>query len=75
MRHIYDRLALLGADRISPGTRLGDDNETQDDWSCATFWYEPVPSAAIPTIPDVKARTADIWPAEPPPAKKPTTRP
>ncbi len=35
--------------------------ETQDDWSCATFWYEPLPSAALPKIPDVKARTADIW--------------
>jgi hypothetical protein len=35
--------------------------ETQDDWSCATFWYEPVPSAALPTLPDVKARTADLW--------------
>ena len=22
--------------------------ETQDDWSCATFWYEPVPSAPLP---------------------------
>ena len=35
--------------------------ETQDDWSCATFWYEPVPSAPLPPLPDVKARTADIW--------------
>jgi len=35
--------------------------ETQDDWSSATFWYEPVPSAALPKMPDVQARTADIW--------------
>ena len=35
--------------------------ETRDDWSCATFWYEPVPSAALPPMPDVKARSADIW--------------
>ena len=35
--------------------------EAQDDWSCATFWYEPVPSAALPEMPDVQARTADIW--------------
>jgi len=35
--------------------------ETEDDWSCATFWYEPVPSAPLPKMPDVKARTADIW--------------
>ncbi|RMF99044.1 MAG: DUF2961 domain-containing protein [Planctomycetota bacterium] len=35
--------------------------ETSDDWSCATFWYEPTPSAPLPPFPDVKARTADIW--------------
>ena len=35
--------------------------ETQDDWSCATFWYEPVPSLELPTMADVKARTANIW--------------
>ncbi len=39
-------------------------NETQDDWSCATFWYEPVPSAPLPEMPDVKARTADLWKAK-----------
>lgn len=36
--------------------------ETEDDWSCATFWYEPAPSAPLPPLPDVAARTADIWP-------------
>ncbi len=40
--------------------------ETQDDWSCATFWYEPVPSAALPTMPGVKARTADLGIDAPP---------
>ncbi|HEY5911508.1 MAG TPA: glycoside hydrolase family 172 protein [Verrucomicrobiae bacterium] len=35
--------------------------ETEDDWSCATFWYEPAPSAALPAMPDVAARTRDIW--------------
>ena len=40
--------------------------ETEDDWCCAPFWYEPPPSGPIPAMPDVKARTADIWPvAEP----------
>jgi len=34
--------------------------ERQDDWSCATFWYEPVPSAALPVMPDVATRTADL---------------
>jgi len=35
--------------------------ETQDDWSTATFWYEPTPSAPLPKMPDVNARTANIW--------------
>ena len=35
--------------------------ERQDDWSTATFWYEPVPSAPLPDMPDLEARTADIW--------------
>ena len=36
--------------------------ERRDDWSCATFWYEPMPSAPLPPLPDVKARTADVAP-------------
>ena len=35
--------------------------ETQDDWSTATFWYEPVPSEPLPEMPNVTARTSDIW--------------
>jgi hypothetical protein len=35
--------------------------ETTDDWSCATFWYEPVPSAPLPALPDQEARTANLW--------------
>ena len=35
--------------------------ETEDDWSTATFWYEPVPSEPLPKMPDVEMRTADIW--------------
>jgi hypothetical protein len=35
--------------------------ERQDDWSAATFWYEPVPSEPLPPFPDVQARTADLW--------------
>lgn len=34
-----------------------------DDWSCATFWYEPAPSAPLPPMPGVAARTADLWQA------------
>ncbi len=36
-------------------------SETSDDWSTATFWYEPTPSAPLPKIPDLAARTADVW--------------
>jgi hypothetical protein len=36
----------------------------RDDWSAAAFWYEPVPSAPLPPMPDVKARTADITPPQ-----------
>lgn len=35
--------------------------ERQDDWSSATFWYEPVPSAKLPEFPDLKARTANLY--------------
>lgn len=34
--------------------------ERADDWSAAAFWYEPVPSAPLPPMPDVAARTADL---------------
>ncbi len=32
-----------------------------DDWSCATFWYEQVPSAPLPPMPDLAVRIADLW--------------
>jgi hypothetical protein len=35
--------------------------ERQDDWSCATFWYEPIPSAPLPDMPDQTARTTNLW--------------
>jgi len=44
---------------MSPTTKLLE--EMRDDWSCATFWYEPTPSAALPPLPEVKARTTDLW--------------
>ena len=34
--------------------------ERGDDWSTATFWYEPVPSAPLPNLPSVEERTADL---------------
>jgi hypothetical protein len=35
--------------------------ETEDDWCCATFWYEPVPSEPLPPLPSVAERCKDIW--------------
>jgi hypothetical protein len=35
--------------------------EIQDDWSTATFWYEPIPSAPLPAMPNEEARTTNIW--------------
>jgi hypothetical protein len=35
--------------------------ERQDDWSSATFWYEPVPSAKLPEFPDLESRVKDLW--------------
>jgi len=34
--------------------------ERQDDWSTATFWYEPIPSEPLPELPDLSTRIADI---------------
>jgi len=34
--------------------------DRDDDWSSATFWYEPIPSDPLPEMPSVNERTADI---------------
>jgi len=34
--------------------------ERYDDWSAATFWYEPIPSQPIPAVPSVEERTKDL---------------
>ena len=34
--------------------------ERQDDWSAATFWYEPIPSAQLPPMPGILERTANL---------------
>jgi len=38
--------------------------ERQDDWSCSSFWYEPIPSAALPEMPDYNARIKDYTAAK-----------
>jgi len=46
---------------IEQGGRLGGKPlETADDWSSATFWYEPTPSLRLPSFPDFEARTRDL---------------
>jgi len=44
---------------------LGQLFEREDDWSVASFWYEPIPSAPLPELPDAVARTADLPAFEP----------
>jgi len=34
--------------------------ERSDDWSTASFWYEPVPGEPLPTIPNVEERTKNL---------------
>ncbi len=34
--------------------------ERQDDWSVASFWYESIPSAPLPSLSDASARLADL---------------
>ena len=34
--------------------------ERSDDWSSATFWYEPVPSEPLPVMPALVSRVADL---------------
>ena len=34
--------------------------ETADDWSTASFWYEPTPSLRLPSLPDWEARAKDL---------------
>ena len=43
--------------------------ERQDDWSTTTFWYEPLPGAPLPPLPDYKTRLAGYGAASKP-AKK-----
>jgi hypothetical protein len=44
------------------GLRRGNYYDRDDDWSTATFWYEPVPSAPLPQFPSLEARTANLRP-------------
>ncbi len=43
------------------GYRRPDYFERADDWSTATFWYEPIPSAPLPPLPSLEERMADLY--------------
>ena len=60
--HLADPIAWQREARITIQQIAWKDRpvETRDDWSTATFWYEPTPSAPLPTLPDLKARTANL---------------
>ncbi|HBO44170.1 MAG TPA: hypothetical protein DD670_09605 [Planctomycetaceae bacterium] len=61
--HLPDPIAWRKSARITIQQIGADDRgylETQDDWSCATFWYEPVPSEPLPPMPNVEARTKNL---------------
>lgn len=61
--HLPDPIAWRDEARITIQQIAWNDGlaETSADWSTATFWYEPIPSEPLPTMPDLKARTADLW--------------
>jgi hypothetical protein len=35
--------------------------EREDDWSATTYWYEAIPSAALPAFPSLADRTAKLY--------------
>lgn len=45
---------------VAPGDYPNQLYERQDDWSTSTFWYEPVPSAALPEMPGLGARMENL---------------
>jgi hypothetical protein len=50
----------IGWSREKSGTEDSGLYERQDDWSCATFWYEPIPSMPLPAMPSLNERLADL---------------
>jgi hypothetical protein len=55
---VWERQCRITVQQIAHKGRL---LETEDDWSTATFWYEAVPSQPLPPLPDLAARTANLW--------------
>lgn len=46
---------------MNPAEYMNQLYEREDDWSAATFWYEPVPSDPLPPLPDFAERTRDMF--------------
>lgn len=61
--HLPDPIAWQREGRVTMQQIASRDGlaETHDDWSCASFWYEPVPSSPLPAMPNAEARTANTW--------------
>lgn len=50
----------IGWSREKSGQKDSGLYERQDDWCCATFWYEPVPSTTLPPFPNLSERTVNL---------------
>ena len=51
----------IGWSRVNAEERGGPLFERKDDWSSATFWYEPLPSDPLSAFPGLELRTANLW--------------
>lgn len=60
IKRAYCQQAVCAPSRDSTGHAL---YERQDDWSSATFWYEPIPSDKLPEFPSLESRITDLWQA------------
>ena len=60
----WQRECRITIQQIGWGSKQKGLFERKDDWSCATFWYEPVPGAPLPPFPNREERIRDIWQEE-----------
>lgn len=61
--HLPDPIVWQSEIRVTVqqlGRKNGQLIETYDDWSCATFWYESLPSRRLAPLPTWEERTADL---------------
>ncbi len=60
IRVTIQQIGHLGTS-INPNDYMSQLYEREDDWSAATFWYEPIPSAPLPSMPEFAERTRDMF--------------